>query len=234
MNSKALLLATLLAMTTLTSGAAVSPHSKTIVVESPDNLPLLAQKDPAAMYLHDTNDGRTLLYVEAADGRALTTLDVTDPARIERIAQTAIPATSAFDFAEPVNEQATLIRYRDGSGVALLSFKHYKQPVLVTSPIIDNDSISEPLGQTGLLLTSGHALNRLVARPLTSLSSYSVVDTSNALRPALLATISGVRQRLAKDDTGTLFLLNQDGVSVVRRLRVEQEHQAQQDAMKGN
>lgn len=234
MNPKALLFATILAMTTLTSGAATRPHPKTIIIESPDNLPMLAQKNPAAMYLHDTNDGRTLLYIEAADGRALTTLDVTDPAKIERIAQTSIPATSAFDFAEPVGQQATLIRYRDGSGVALLSFKHYKQPVLVTVPAIDNNAISEPLGQTGLLLSLGHVSNSLPARSIRSLSNYSVVDTSNTLRPALLATISNVEQRLAKEDTGTLFLLNQDGVSVVRRLRVEQEYQTQQDAMKGN
>jgi glycine/D-amino acid oxidase-like deaminating enzyme len=234
MNSKALLFATILAMTTLTAGAAARPHSKTIVVESPENFPVLAQTDPAAMYLHDTSDGRTLLYVEAEDGHALTTLDVTDPAEIKRIARTALPATSAFDFTDPVGQQAILIRYRDGSGVALLSFKHYKQPVLVASSEIYKDAISEPLGQTGLLLTAGHGSHGLATHPLTSLNNYSVVDTSNSLRPALLATIPDVRQRLAKDDTGTLFLLNKDGVSVVRRLRVEQDYQAAQDATKGN
>ena len=43
----------------------------------------------------------------------------------------------------------------------------------------------------------------------------------------MLASIPEVKQRLAKSDTGTLFLLNKDGVTVVRRLRVEQEHQVE-------
>jgi hypothetical protein len=52
------------------------------VVESPDNLPALAQAGAEAMYLDDTTDGRTFLYVEAQKGQQLTVLDVTDPARI--------------------------------------------------------------------------------------------------------------------------------------------------------
>jgi hypothetical protein len=234
MNTKTFFVATILLLTTLTSSAAVRPHSKTIVVESPENLPVLTQKDPVAMYLHDTNGGRALLYVEAENGRTMTTLDVTDPARIQRIAQTAVSAPSAFDFVGPAGEQAALIRYLDGSGIALLSFKHYKQPILVASPAIERDAVSEPLGQTGLLLTSDDAMDQPAPRALNTLSRYSVMDTSNPVQPALLATITDVKQRLAKGDTGTLFLLNKDGVSVVRRLRVEQEYQTAQAAMRGN
>jgi hypothetical protein len=233
MNLKALLTATIVATATLTSSAAVRPHSKTIVVESPENLPILAQNDPEAMYLHDTSDGRTLLYVEAENGGSLNTLDVTDPANIQRIARTTIPANTAFDFVESIGEQAVLIRYRDGSGVALLSFKHYKQPILVAAPTIDEDAVSEPLGQTGLLLSSSQRAYRPVSQPLNA-RNYKVVDTANPVQPALLAMISDVQQRLTKSDTGTLFLLNRDGITVVRRLRVEQDHQVELDAQMGN
>jgi hypothetical protein len=52
--------ATLLTFATVCAEAAVIPHSKTIVVESPENLPVLAQRNADAIYLHDTSDGRTL------------------------------------------------------------------------------------------------------------------------------------------------------------------------------
>jgi hypothetical protein len=220
-NFKALLATVILAISGTTAHAIVRPHSKTIVVESPDNLPVLAQVDAEAMYLHDTADGRTFLYLEAQDGRQLTTFDVTDPGRIRRIAQTAIPATAAFDFVKPIGDDDALIQYRNGSGVALLSFKHDKRPILVASSALENVDISEALGQTGLLVTS----NEVKIHPFSDPRNYKVVDTSTRSQPGLLAIIPEVEQRLAKSDTGTVFLLNRDGVTVVRRLRVEQEHQ---------
>jgi hypothetical protein len=199
-------------------------------VETPDNLPMLAQADAEAMYLHDTTDGRTFLYVEAQNGQQLTALDVTDPARIQRIAQTTIPVNSAFDFVRPAGDEDALIRYRNGSGVALLNFKHYKHPVLVNSSTSAATDTSEALGQTALLVTS----NEATAHPFSDPRNYKVVDTSSQSQPGLLATIPAVMQRLAKSDTGTLFLLNKDGVTVVRRVRVEEEHQIELDQQRGN
>jgi hypothetical protein len=104
------------------------------------------------MYLHDTTDGRTFLYVEAQEGQQLTVLDVTDPARIQRIAQTTVPANSAFDFVKPVEDEDALIQYRNGSGVALLNFTHYKHPALVNSSASENADTSEALGHTAPLV----------------------------------------------------------------------------------
>jgi hypothetical protein len=227
---KAFLVTATLTITGVTADAAVRHYSKTIVVESPESLPVLSQSDAEAMYLHDTNDGRTFLYVEARSGQELTALDVTDPAKIQRVAQAPIPATSAFDFVQTVGDDSALIRYRNGSGFALLSFEHYKHPTLVAVPSIENTDTSEALGQTGLLLTSNDALSN----PISNSRNYKVVDTSNPSQPRLLATSPSVKQRLVKADTGTLFLLNKDGVTVVRRLRVEEEHQIQLDQQRGN
>lgn len=233
MNSKTLLTATLLATTALTASAAIRPHSKTIVIDSPANLPLLAENAADAMYLQDTHDGRTLLYVEAQDGRILNSLDVTDPAKIQRLAQTELPSHSAFDFVKPVGSEAVLIRYRDGSGTALLNFKHYRHPVLVSNAALDPNDVVEPLGQTGLLLTPARFQNATI-QPAVDERDFKVVDTANPSQPALLANIASVQQRLQKTDTGTLFLLNREGVTVVRRPRVEQEHQLELDAERGN
>src|SRR5487761_1244860 len=229
-NFRILVAKAILALTSATAGGAVIPHSKTIVVESPQNLLVLAQANAEAMYLQGTNDGRTFLYVETQNGQQLTALDVTDPARIQRIVQTTIPANSAFDFVRSVGDEDALIRYRNGSGVALVSFKHYKHPVLVSSSALENTDTSEAQGQTALLVTA----NEVMIHPFSGPRSYRVVDTSNPSRPRMLTAIPAVEQRLAKSDTGTLFLLNKDGVTVVRRLRVEEEHQIELEQQKGN
>lgn len=227
---KSILVTATLAIATTTAQALVRPYSKTIAVESLANHPLLAQADAEAMYLHEMNDGRTLLYVEAQNGQQLTAFDVTDPAQIKQVAHTTFPGNSAFDFVRPVGDQNALIRYRNGSGVALLSFKHYKHPVLANSFALENTNTSEALGQTALLVTP----TEITTRPVGDPQDYSVVDTSNPYHPGLLATIPAVMQRLAKPDTGTLFLLNRDGVTVVRRLRVEEEHKIDLDQQNGN
>src|ERR1700733_3909142 len=229
-NFRILVTNAIVVMTSARAVGAVLPHSKTIAVESPENLPILAQTNAEAMYLHDTNDGKAVLYIEAQNGQQLTALDVTNPARIQRIAQTAIPAASVFDFVRSIGDEGVLIRYRNGSGVALLSLKYYKHPVLVNSAALENAETSEALGRTALLVT----VNEVTMHPITEPRSYNVVDTSNPSRPGMLATIPAVEQRLAKSDTGTLFLLNKDGVTVVRRLRVEEEHQIELDQEMGN
>jgi hypothetical protein len=88
---------------------------------------------------------------------------------------------------------------------------------------LENADTSEALGQTALLVTS----SEVPIHPFGDPRNYKVVDTSTPSHPAMLAKIPEVEQRLSKSDTGTLFLLNKDGVTVVRRLRVEEEHEIQ-------
>jgi hypothetical protein len=224
------LMAAVLATTGVNAKAAVRPHSKTIRVESPSQFPVLAQNGGEAMYLYDTGDGRTLLYIETQGGRELSALDVTDPTKITAVTQTQLETKAAFDFVHAVGGRGALIRYRDGSGFALLSFRKYKHPVLVEGPALERADESESLGQTGLLLTSAN----LPSEPVRETQTYTVLDTSNSSQPGLLASIPAVKQRLSKADTGTLFLLNNDGVTVIRRLRVEEEHQTELDQQRGN
>jgi hypothetical protein len=65
-----------LAVTGITANAATNNlRSKSLVVQSPSDLPVLAQKDSEAMYLHDTGQGTTVLYVEADGGTKILVLD---------------------------------------------------------------------------------------------------------------------------------------------------------------
>jgi len=227
-NLKSVTLAALV-LASLTANAVVVPHSKAIV-ESPETHPTLAEANPEAMYLHDTNDGRTLLYIEAENGRKLISLDVTDPSRIQRFTQSELPATSAYDFVRDLGDSSVLIRYRNGSGVALISFKHLKRPELSSSPALVKADTSEQLGPTAVLVSSDEPA-RSFARPA---ASYRVIDTSRFTHAAVLASIPDVQQSVSETDTGTLFLLNKNGINVVRQLEVEVEHQIEENQKRGN
>jgi len=197
------------------------PHSRTIVVQSPSDTPVLAQANSEAMYLHKSGDGRTVLYVESAEGTKLTALDVSDPGKIRRLAETELIVPSRFDFVGSVGNDNALVRYRDGSGEALLSFKHCKHPVLGDPSALTGTEAAEKLGETALLTSS---TNAAVAPIVDSDPTYKVWDDSKVSHPNLLATIPGVKQRLSNEDTGTLFFLSKKGITVVRKLRVEKDH----------
>jgi hypothetical protein len=133
--ASALVIAAVLAATGVSVKAAVRPHSKTVLVEPSSQLPVLAENGGEAMYLYNTGDGRTLLYIETQSGRELPALDVTDPAKITAVTQTQLATNTAFDFVRDVGGRGALIRYRDGSGFALLSFRKYKHRCLLRASI---------------------------------------------------------------------------------------------------
>ena len=215
------MLATAVFATVMSAQAAVASHSKTIIVESPTDLPEPARAVSEAMYLHETGDGRSFLYLEQNEGRRLAIFDVTDPAQIKAVAHVSIAATSSYDFVRDLAGSAALIQFRDNSGFATLDFRHPKQPVLTAAPDVMNTGNAEALGETGLLLDATDS----VVEPTWKAQDYRVIDISIPSKPSLLAAVPEVKQRISKEDTGTLFLLTGDGLTTVRRPSVEQEHQ---------
>jgi hypothetical protein len=194
-------------------------HSKSVVVVSPSDLPEMAQRSSEAMYLHETGGGQTVLYLEQDQGRTLGILDVTDPGAIRAIAQVSIPATSPYDFVETLMDSAVLIHYRDDSGFAIINFKKFKKPVLTAAPQFEHPAYTEPLGHSGLLLTS---TTRAIAQAEDP--EYQLFDVSDPSHPAALATVKGVQQRLERTETGTTLLLGNTGITVIRRPNVEEEY----------
>lgn len=200
-------------------------RSKAIVVESPSDLPELAQGRGEGMYLHRTGGAQAILYIERDQGRKLAFLDVSDPANIKAVGQVSINAPSAYDFVQDLAESAVLIRYRNHSGFAVISFKNYKQPVLKSEPEYLHPASVQTEGLSGLLLVSGA---KGASAPPAREPEYEVLNISNPSDPAPLATIQGVIQRLDRPSTGTVFLLNDQGLTVVRCLGAEQEHKTEQ------
>jgi|GraSoi_2013_40cm_1033754.scaffolds.fasta_scaffold14405_1 hypothetical protein len=225
--SKILVTATLIGATGVVAASVRAEpvvRSKAIVVESPSDLPELAQGRGEAMYLHRTADGKAILYIEREQGRTLAFLDVSDPASIKAIGQASLDAPAPYDFVQDLAESAVLIHYRNHSGFAVIGFKNYRQPVLKSEPAYLHPASAQAEGSGGLLLVSG---NRASAAPARE-PEYEVLSISNPSNPTPLATIQGVIQRLDRPSTGTVFLLNDQGLTVVRCLGAEEEHKTEQ------
>jgi hypothetical protein len=199
-------------------------RSKAIVIEFPSDLPEQAQGPGEAMYLQHRSDGRVVLYVEQEQGQRLTILDVTDPDDIRDIGQVALAAASSFDFIQDLADSTVLIRYRNDSRFAVVSFKNYKEPVLRSEPDYLHPARVHTYGSSGLLLVSGNPSGTSADRE----AHYEVLSISNLGDPKPLASVRDVIQRLDRRETGTIFLLNDRGVTVVRCLAVEQEYRVQE------
>jgi len=200
-------------------GVQAEVRSKAVVVQSPSDLPELARGRGEAMYLHRTGEAQAILYLERNQGRKLAVLDVTDPANIKGVGEVSIDAPSAYDFVQDLADSAVLIRYRNHSGFAVISFKKYKQPVLKSEPEYLHPASVEPDGSSALLLVSANGGTTQPREP-----EYEVLSVSDPSNPTPLATISGVIQRLDRPQTGTVFLLNDQGLTVIRRLAAEREN----------
>jgi hypothetical protein len=214
----------------LTAPAQAEIHSKSkeLVVMEARDLPEQAQARGNSLLLHSDNAGRTYLYVEQEQGTRLSVFDVTDPARIKLTVSTPLPAEGAFDFVRPLGENAELVYFRDGQKAGILDLHKAKQPVLRTLSITANLDSAEPLGQSGLLSTNeSYKYIPAVSR------DFQVIDTSSA-NPAPLVTLKDVRHRLTNNDTGTTFFLCSDGLTVLRRIGVENDYKVHQMQMQGN
>lgn len=209
------------------AGARERSHS--VVIDAAADLPEFAQRRSVAMYLHNTGSGQTILYLEQDMGQSIAFLDVTDPAAIRGLGRVAIGAPSPYDFVRALSDSAVLIRYRDRSGFAVINFKKYKKPSLTAAPGLLSPANIQPLGQQALLLTSTDSPSGPV-----QVSQFEVIDVSNPSKLTPLTTIPGVVQRLERPDTGTLFLLSNDGLTVIRRLSMEEEYQTEQEIKAGN
>jgi len=211
--------------------ASASARSKTIIVEFPSDLPELAQGPSEAMYLHHTHSAQVILYLEKDHGQKLAILDVTDPAHIQAVGQVSIAAPAAYDFVQYLGNSTVLIRYRNRSGFATISFKKYKEPVLTAEPGYLHPAKAQADGTDALLLVSTRGTSSpQVGEP----QSYEVISVSGSPGPTPLATVKGVIHRADRPGTGTIFLLNEQGVTVIRSLAAEEEHQTEIWEKEGN
>ena len=208
------------AVFTLTGQAEAKSRANRIVVERPTDLPELAQKAGQAMLLHDTEDGRTLLYIEQNRGAQLAVFDVSDPAHVKEEGSARLDAPGSFDFVSSLGDYAELVRFRRGQGEAVLNLHNVKDPTLTTIQGLDSEGSTRRLGDDGLIIASQPTVQSGANDP----TDYEVVDISNPLHPSTVADMKRVLEEVTNDETGTTFVLTPDGLYLIRRPDVEEEH----------
>jgi hypothetical protein len=137
--------------------------------------------------------------------------------------------SSDHKLGEPVGTTAILVRFYNKQGVAVLDLHKAKAPVLKTISGLQYSGHAEPLGESTFMVT-----NNPPSELANASRDYQIVDASNAANPVLLYTANLVTRTITRDETGTTFLLGQNGLTVIRRPRVEEEYQAEQLADRGN
>ena len=206
-----------------TARAEIVSHSKNIVIEQPTNLPELAQRPGIAFHLYtESGDGNAYLYVEQHNGQRLVVFDVTDPGHVKMVRTVNLAVPAPFEFGEPVGDSAILLRFDNNQGVAVLDLHKATAPVLKTVNGLQYAGHAEPLGESTFMVTNNNQVNSAsVSR------DYQIVDASNAANPVLLYTANLVTRTITREETGTTFLLGQNGLTVIRRPHVEEEYQAE-------
>lgn len=199
--------------------AEVRSKSNDIIVLQPTDLPEQAQTPGNSFFLYSDNDGSTYLYIEQEQGARLTTFNVTDPSKIKFVSSTMLTSPAPFDFVRPVGGRAELIRFRDGKGVAVLDLHTAIKPTVKIISGLSESGSTEPLGEQAFMLIS-EPYNYIRAIP----RDYQVIDISSPSDPLLVTTVKEVKHRVVNGDTGTTFLLGSGGLTVIRRLSVENDY----------
>jgi len=223
------LAAILLVAGTATLNAEIRSKSNEIIVVTSHDLPEQAQEGGNSFFLFSDNDGSTYLYVEQQEGARLTTFDVTDPSKIRSISSIKVESPAIFDFVRPLGSRAELIRYRNNQGVAILDLHSAKKPVIKVVAGMTESGSTQPLGESAFMMID-EPYNYVRAVP----RDFQVIDISTPSDPVLITTVKQVKHRLVKDDTGTTFLLGSDGLTVIRRLSVEQAYKTERLQMSQN
>jgi hypothetical protein len=211
----------------LQAHAEVHSKSSELIVLLPADLPEQAQIPGNSFFLYSDNSGSTYLYVEQQQGARLTAFDVTDPSKIKVVVSTAITGPGAFDFVRPLGGHGELVRYRESKSVAVLDLHKVNEPTLHTINGLSEGGATEELGESGFLMVN-EPYDYVRATP----RDYQVVDISSPAEPMLLVTVAQVKHKLVKEDTGTTFLLGSEGLTVIRRPRVEDEYKIHQLQMR--
>jgi hypothetical protein len=201
----------------LAAPAAYSRTSNNLIVVPPTDLPQLARQTGEAMLLHETIDGRTLLYIEQNQGAQLAIFDVTDPGHVKGEGSVQIDAPGPFDFVSALGNRAEVVRFRHGQGSAVLDLHRVNVPTLTKVQGLTLQGATMALGDDGFTVTSQADSNARSPR------DFQVVDTASLGDLNHVFDVKEVREVLTKHDTGTTFLLTQSGLYEIRRPVVEKE-----------
>jgi len=197
-------------------GVACANATTNIVVQAPSCLHNLESSDSQDLLLHSDGAGSAYLYVEQQHGAQMNIFDVTDLEHIKLAASIQTGSRGAYDFVAPINDRYELISYRDGSGTALLDLHKAKAP---RTTVVEGISAAPTklLGAAGYLTSSREI-------KVTTLAPQNIEVVEITDKPHTVATVANVTRQVTRSETGTTFLLNDEGISIIRRPDAEQQY----------
>ncbi len=184
--------------------AVTAVHAKSnpsIVVMPPAALPEQARQSGEALFLHESIDGRTILYVEQRLGAQLASFDVTDPGHIKSEGSQPLPAPGPYDYVTAAGDDGYLVRYRQGQGDAILNL--HRTATLTNVPGLE--SSATPAG--------------------SQRAAYAEAVIANVPEFTRVLDPNRIRAAITKADTGTTFVLADNGLYVIRQPATEAVHQ---------
>ena len=196
-----------------TPGFGSSPRiDGNLILVPKDKLPPQARVEGDAMTLHLVDLQTLYLYIERDHGQNLAVFDVRNPAKIKFKRMVPINAPASFDFCGLVAPYSMLIRYRDGSGEAILDLMDARKPQI--RPLSDTPA------ETFILPVSDAPITglRKTVPDAVAPRDYQIV-LPNGQRP--LIRIKGVIQQANDTGNETTYLLGADGLTVIRNIRGE-------------
>ena len=209
-----LTLASILLGLSLAASSYANPSNE-IVLVPPSNLPALARQSGEAMFLHDAKDGRVFLYVEQREGAQLAIFDVTDPTNVRGEGSVQLGSSGPFDFVADLGKRGELVRFRGGQGEAVLDLRSI--PVLVKVKGLDTKNSTILLSDYASRLT-GQAFNSVVGQ---NVRDYKIFQSGESPSDDRVIEVRQVRQETTNSDTGTTFLLAENGLYMIRRPALE-------------
>ena len=195
-----------------------------IVVEPPTALPEQAREASQDIFLYSNSVGNAYLYLEQQQGSRLVILDDTEPTHVKLAAVLDTGISRVYDFQQYLGSAFELIRFRDGSGSALLNLHKPKAPRVIKV----QNSAPEPVEMQSDSGYRGVALHAAKTSAGLQGQDVQVIDTSAAAR--ILTTVTNVTRQASRQETGTIFLLGDHGLTMIRRPGVEWEYVQEEGA----
>ena len=162
------------------------------------------------LYLKDLHT--LYLYIEEDHGRNLAIFDVRNPARIKFRKLVSINAPAPFDFEQLIAPHTILIRYRDGSGEAILNLSDAKKPLLQLTSDKPTETYIIPVSNERAKQTGEAVQDTATPR------DYQIVAPNSQ---APLITIKSVIQQQNDVGNETTYLLGATGLTVIRNIQGE-------------
>jgi hypothetical protein len=220
---KDILLATAVLMGTVVTSPSASAFSQNgLVIENLPTNSAIDESPAQDLLLRSANDGSTYLYVEQQQGTRLLVFDVTNPEHMSLVTSTSIAVHGAYDFVDPVND-GERIAFRDGSGSALLDLHKPKAPRISTPPE-HAPHARDRLGRTSSLVSSAAPFESQIETD-ASVRPRTVQFVKPGRHSRVVASMDDVTRLTERPLTGTVFLLADGNVMILRSLGVELQYE---------